>query len=303
MSARQHLPQASQVLLNTYDWKYGGWGRAPRFPQPMAIEFMLLQATRGVDKAMESASHALDLMSRGGMYDVVGGGFHRYSTDDQWLVPHFEKMLYDNAQLASAYLHAYLLTENKSFYRVCTETLDFITREMTHPQGGFFSSLDADSEGEEGKFYTWTIPEIHQALPDAQDREILFQVYPVTPIGNLEGKIILQRQETTDKLLSQFSISEEELGAKLSGILHKLFTFRSQRIRPLTDDKVLVSWNALALRAFAEAARYLKRDDYLEIARKNAHFLLISCISRDGCSAPGETGKPGTMLTLKIMLG
>ena len=268
------LQQATETLLKTYDWNKGGWGQAPRFPQPMAIEFLLLQAARGDQKALQAAVHALDRMSRGGMYDVVGGGFHRYSTDDNWLVPHFEKMLYDNAQLARAYLHAYLLTGKAAFRQVCTETLDFIRREMTHPQGGFFSSLDADSEGQEGKYYVWTHSEVDTALPNQQDRDLFHQVYSVTTQGNFEGQNILQRNASLPEIAGQIGLPEIDLIGRLEGIHQQLTAFREKRVRPLTDDKVLVSWNALALRAFAEAARYLRRPDYLELARKNAAFLL-----------------------------
>lgn len=271
------IEQAAQALIDAYDWNVGGWGRAPLFPQPMALEFLLLAASRGQEKALETAGHALERMSRGGMYDVVGGGFHRYSTDSAWLVPHFEKMLYDNAQLAQVYLHAYLVTGKAHFRRVCTETLDFLLREMTHPEGGFFSSLDADSEGEEGKFYTWTKAEVDQALAAGQDRELFSRVYPLSPTGNFEGKHILQRTEAFDRVAAQVGLTEDELSRQLDGIHHKLYQARSARVRPLTDDKVLVSWNALALRAFAEAARYLNREDYLEAARNNARFLLSAC--------------------------
>ncbi len=268
------LQQAAQTLLKTYDWTMGGWGRAPRFPQPMAIEFLLLQFTRGNQKALEVAIHILDLMSRGGMYDVVGGGFHRYSTDDHWLVPHFEKMLYDNGQLALAYLHAYLLTDNITFRQVCIDTLDFIQREMTHPDGGFYSSLDADSEGHEGRYYIWSPTEIETALPDQADSDLFHQVYTITSGGNFEGQTILQQKANLPELALQIGVTENDLVNLLDGIHKKLYAYREQRVRPLTDDKVLVSWNALALRAFAEAARYLQRPDYLEIARKNASFLL-----------------------------
>jgi uncharacterized protein YyaL (SSP411 family) len=268
------LQQAAQALLKTYDWSMGGWGRAPRFPQPMAIEFLLQQSARGDQKALQAAVHVLDLMSRGGMYDVVSGGFHRYSTDDHWLVPHFEKMLYDNGQLALAYLHAYLLTGNIAFRQVCTETLDFIRREMAHPDGGFYSSLDADSEGQEGGFYTWSPAEIDAALPDQADQHLFHQVYTITTRGNFEGRTILQRKSSLSELARQESVTEDHLITRLARIHTKLYAYRKRRAHPLTDDKVLVSWNALALRAFAEAARYLQRPDYLDAARKNAAFLL-----------------------------
>lgn len=275
------LEQTTQSLLKSYDWAMGGWGGAPRFPQAMTIEYLLMQATRGDEKALEAASHVLQIMSRGGLYDIVGGGFHRYSTDDAWLVPHFEKMLYDNSQLALAYLHAHLITGNMTFRQVCTETLDFILREMSHPEGGFYSSLDADSEGEEGKYYLWTVDEIEQALPDESERKLLYQVYPITQQGNFEGKTIFQRKENLDSLAEQLGMAEQALLDRLSAIHAKLYPIREQRVRPLTDDKVLVSWNALALRAFAQAARYLHRSDYLDAARKNAGFLLKELYAED----------------------
>jgi uncharacterized protein len=272
------IQRATQTLIDTYDWKQGGWGSAPRFPQPMALEFLMLQATRGNEKALEAVVNNLAIISRGGLYDVVGGGFHRYSTDDAWLVPHFEKMLYDNAQLALAYLHAYLLTGRADFHRICTETLDFILREMAHPDGGCYSSLDADSEGVEGKYYVWMPGEIEAALPDAADRDLLAQVYPLTDAGNFEGKTILQRTEPLAEIAGKIGMREENLSTRLDAIHKQLYAFREQRVRPGTDDKVLVMWNSLVLRALAEAARYLHRADYLEAARKNAHFLLSGMV-------------------------
>ncbi len=272
--------QATTALIQTYDWKQGGWGKAPRFPQPMTLEFLMMQATRGNTRALDAVTHNLSVMSRGGMYDVIGGGFHRYSVDDLWLVPHFEKMLYDNAQLALAYLHAHLLTGRADFRHICTETLDFVLREMTDPQGGFYSSLDADSEGEEGKYYVWTERELEGVLNE-DDHNLLHQVYPFPENGNFEGKTILQRQSDLPELAESLGMSEEILTTRLSGVHRTLYELRERRVRPGTDDKVLVSWNALALRALAEAARYLKRNDYLIAARKNADFLLTS-MYRDG---------------------
>jgi uncharacterized protein len=268
------LEEASLTMAQGYDWKNGGWGSAPKFPQPIAIEFLLRRAVRKDSLALEIATHALQAMAKGGMYDVIGGGFARYSIDDSWLVPHFEKMLYDNAQLAQVYLHAYLLTHQKRFRSVCEETLNFVSRELTHPAGGFFSSLDADSEGEEGKFYLWTINEIRQLLPDSADFTFFQAAYGLTETVNFEGQTVLQRRLDDEQLAEQFQIPADEVASRLSRPHAILLKQRSSRIRPSTDDKVLVSWNALMLSAFAEAARYLQRKDYLEIARQNAWFLL-----------------------------
>jgi uncharacterized protein len=268
------LEQAVQSLLSGYDWQRGGWGQAPLFPQPMSIEFLLLQATRGNRQALEAARHSLQAMCQGGMYDLVGGGFHRYSTDDAWLVPHFEKMLYDNAQLALAYLHGYLLTGEEEFRRVCEETLDFIQRELASPQGGFYSSLDADSEGEEGKFYLWSLEEVRAALEPLGCFDLFHQVYTLNAQGNFEGRTILHRQSRLASLASALDTSEQALVETLGKAHQALLALRDQRVRPATDDKVLTAWNGLALRAFAEAGRYLNRPDYIELARQNASFLL-----------------------------
>jgi uncharacterized protein len=268
------LENAALSLAQGYDWKNGGWGRAPKFPQPMALEFLLRRAVRKDTLALEITTHALQAMAKGGMYDVVGGGFARYSTDDQWLIPHFEKMLYDNAQLALAYLHAYLLTHQARYKLVCEETLDFVMRELTHPAGGFFSSLDADSEGEEGKFYVWSLNEIRQVIQNPADFDFFQTAYGLTESGNFEGLSVLQRQLGDKQLAERYHLPEEEVPSRLSRLHALLLQRRASRIRPGTDDKVLVSWNALMLSAFAEAARYLQRMDYLEIARQNAGFLL-----------------------------
>ncbi len=277
----QTLDLAAAALAQSYDWKDGGWGNAPKFPQPMAIEFLLRKATRGDSFARDIAAHALKTMAKGGMYDVAGGGFARYSTDDRWLVPHFEKMLYDNAQLALAYLHGWLVTQEAKFRQVCEETLDFVVREMTHPEGGFFSSLDADSEGREGKFYVWTLGEIQAALGDPQDVAFLTAAYRLTATGNFEGKNILQRALEDDQLAEKFGLPVGDVPARMRALHARLLAARSQRIRPATDDKCITAWNALMLAAFAEAARCLDRPDYLATAQRNAHFLLGNLV-QDG---------------------
>ncbi|HET9913381.1 MAG TPA: thioredoxin domain-containing protein [Anaerolineales bacterium] len=276
------LEAATKFILESYDWGYGGWGAAPKFPQPMTIEFLLRRALTDSpqrEQILKASVHVLNAMSRGGMYDVVGGGFSRYSVDNFWRTPHFEKMLYDNAQLASAYLHGYLVTGDVKYRWVCEETLDFLLREMTHPDGGFYSSLDADSEGEEGKFYVWTQDEIQSVL--GSDSEFFKTAYGITPQGNWEGKTILQRALDDATLAARFKLDPEAVHTKLTECHSRLLEARNNRVRPGTDDKVLVMWNALTLSAFAEAGRYLGRQDYLEAATHNARFLMNNLYVND----------------------
>ncbi|MBX3046326.1 MAG: thioredoxin domain-containing protein [Anaerolineales bacterium] len=267
------LSQAVMALAQAYDWRHGGWGQAPKFPQPMAIDFLLARATQGDQLALDMARHALQSMALGGMYDVVGGGFARYSVDNFWRVPHFEKMLYDNALLARAYLHGYLVTKDETLRQVCERTLDFVARELRHADGGFYSSLDADSEGEEGKFYVWSLAEIQASLDEAQT-ELVIAAYGVSAAGNFEGHNILQRVKGDEELAKQFGTDTAEVRGQLDAAHAALLAARSSRVRPGTDDKVLTAWNGLMLIAYAEAARYLKRADYLQIAQTNADFLL-----------------------------
>ncbi len=264
--------RASQRLLSSYDWQHGGWGKAPKFPQPMALEFLLRRYVSGDDNTLKPVQHALNAMARGGMYDVVGGGFARYSTDADWLVPHFEKMLYDNAQLASVYLHAWQISAEPRFRQVVEETLGFVQRELLAPEGGFYSSLDADSEGVEGKFYVWTLDEIRSVLGEKD--ELFETAYGLTATGNWEGKIVLQRVATDAELTGMFGLSATEIHKKLAERHALLLAQRNTRIRPATDDKVLTSWNGLMLSAFADAARALGNSSYLLVAQRNADFIL-----------------------------
>ncbi len=274
------LEAATQSLLDLYDWTDGGWGRAPKFPQPMSIEFLLrrtLNSSGAGEGSKSAALHALKSMARGGMYDVVGGGFSRYSTDNSWKIPHFEKMLYDNAQLGRAYLHAWQLTREPFYKRVVIETLDFVMRELTHAEGGFYSSLDADSEGKEGQYYVWTKDQIRNAIPAQSEFDLFVAAYGILEQGNWEGHTILQRALDDASLAILFKINLDEVPKKLADCHKKLLTQRSLRIRPGTDDKILTAWNGLMLSTFAEAARVL--DDpavcrrYLEVATRNAEFL------------------------------
>jgi len=274
----QHLDATVKALVDSYDWGYGGWGDAPKFPQPMTIEFLLRRHIAGNANALKPGIHALHVMARGGMYDVVGGGFSRYSVDDFWRVPHFEKMLYDNAQLVRAYLHAWQVTGEPEFKRVVIETLNFVAREMTHPEGGFYSSLDADSEGEEGKFYVWGAEEIKNILGD--DYYFFQMAYGITEHGNWEGKTVLQRALDDSTLASRFSLDPETVADKLANCHIKLLTIRNERIRPGTDDKVLTAWNGLMLAAVVEVACVLGENDegkhYFNVATRNAEFLLFT---------------------------
>src|SRR5271157_4976413 len=272
--SESELKKASDLLIKTYDWEFGGWGQAPKFPAPMTIEFLILQATRGDQQAEKVAVHALNSLKRGGIFDVIGGGFHRYSTDRFWHVPHFEKMLYDNAQLANVFLHAYLITQNLAYRLICEETLDFVLREMADTLGGFYSSLDADSEGEEGKYYRWTLPEIREAINKPDEFNFFSQVYQLSAEINFGEKVILQRSKNDEEFASELNMTVEDFRAKLQVCHKNLRKNRNRRIHPTADDKIIVFWNALMLIAFSQAARYLNRPDYLEAARKNASFLL-----------------------------
>jgi hypothetical protein len=252
--SQQLLDNAVKFLHDGYDWGFGGWGSAPKFPQPMTIDYLLRRSLRpGQADQRKPALHALQTMARGGMYDVVGGGFSRYSTDNHWRVPHFEKMLYDNAQLVRAYLHAWQVTGEPFYRRIVEETLDFVVRELSDPQGGFYSSLDADSEGEEGKFYVWDSAEIEVTL--GADWEFFRVAYAITAAGNWEGRTVLQRALDDSTLAARFALTEDRVAVKLADCHRKLLAAREKRIRPGLDDKVLTGWNGLMLSAFAEAAR------------------------------------------------
>ena len=276
------LTQALEQLDASYDWQNGGWGQAPKFPAPITIEFLLQQASRGDGKALRLAEHALQSMALGGMYDVVGGGFHRYSTDATWLVPHFEKMLYDNAQLALAYLHAYQLTGDAQYKRISEQTLDFMLGEFQQPEGGFSSSLDADSDGEEGSFYIWQPADLEAAFEQPEDREFLKRAFLLSPYGNFNGKVILRLALPPKELAARLNLNWPAFTDQLDRIRARLYALRQSRVRPALDDKVLVFWNALAIRAFAEAGKVLNRQDYLFAAQKSARFLLTCMVAEDG---------------------
>ncbi len=258
-------------IAQTFDEARGGFGGAPKFPPSMTLEFLLrLHLHTGDESSLFMAEYTLQKMAYGGMYDQLGGGFARYSTDANWLVPHFEKMLYDNALLSRVYLHAWQISGNPLYRRIVEETLDFVVRELRHEDGGFYSSYDADSEGEEGKFYVWRAAEIEAVL--GEEAGLFMQVYGVSEAGNWEGKNILNIPDE----------QMEEDVARLAAARQKLLAVRNERARPGLDDKVLTAWNGLMLAAFAEAGRALKRPDYTAIASQNAQFLYENLRGGDG---------------------
>lgn len=264
--------RALDTLFRSFDTVQGGFGRAPKFPPAMTLEFLLWMHHLYQDgMALHMTELTLQKMAYGGMYDQLGGGFARYATDEIWLVPHFEKMLYDNALLARVYLHAWQVTAKPLYRRIVEETLDFVAREMRHVEGGFYSSYDADSEGKEGKFYTWSAAEIRAVLE--QDADLFMHFYGVTESGNWEGHNILHIKQEPAVTAAAFEIDMAEMAARLEGARGKLMQVRAQRVHPGLDDKVLTAWNGLMLAAFAEAGRMLQRADYTEIAQQNATFL------------------------------
>ena len=291
------LDAAARTLVPQMDRVHGGTEGAPKFPQPMTLEFMLRAYKRTGDHGVLGlAELALEKMARGGVYDQLGGGFHRYSVDDRWLVPHFEKMLYDNAQLARLYLSAWQLTGNLLYRRICTETLDYVLREMTSPEGGFYSAQDADSEGQEGKFYVWTPKEVYMAL-GPEDGRLFNLLYDVTQRGNWEGHSILNLPRTPETVAANAGVSVEDIERVMREGREKLYKARAERVWPGRDDKVLVGWNGLMLRAFAEAAAVLGDESYREVAVLNAEFILSTLVER-GEMEGGQ--QPASMSQLRL---
>jgi len=270
------LEQAVAGLRGQFDPRFGGFGRAPKFQQAMALTFLLDQAALAPeDEVLEMVTVSLDAMAAGGIYDQVGGGFHRYSVDAHWLVPHFEKMLYDQALLVRAYLHGWMVTGTDRYRRVVEETITYVLRDLRHAGGGFYSAEDADSEGVEGRFYVWSLEELEALSGD--DLPDLVRHFGVTARGNFEDPHtgfrgnILHAVGPTD-----------EIPDAVARVLPKLFAAREQRVRPGLDDKVLLGWNALFLRSLTEAADALGRDDWMDAARTNAQFLLRELRRDDG---------------------
>jgi uncharacterized protein len=268
------LEIAASGITRGHDSRNGGFGTAPKFPPSMALSYLLRSYLRtNHQQYLDIVNLTLAKMACGGMYDQLGGGFHRYSVDAQWLVPHFEKMLYDNALLSRVYLDAYLLTGNNLYRRIAGGTLDYVAREMTSPEGGFFSSQDADSEGREGAFFLWTVDEINSILGEA-GADLFCRCYGVTPEGNFEGKNILFIPGSFDMAAKLNNMAEDRLQEIIQCGRRKLFEAREARVKPGRDEKILTAWNGLMLRSFAEACNSLDREDYRRIAVRNAEFLL-----------------------------
>ena len=275
------LSRGFQELELEYDQERGGFGRAPRFPTPHRLLFLLRFWRRtGVDQALEMVVKTLDALRAGGIFDQVGCGFHRYSTDDQWLLPHFEKMLYDQALLVMAYVEAFQATGDASHARVAKQVLEYVLRDMTAPDGGFYSAEDADSEGEEGKFYLWTDEELRQVLGES-DADFAALVLEIRPGGNFVDEATGERSGTSIPHLAEpLEARAAELGLELSELEHRLdsvrerlLEHRSRRIRPLLDDKILTDWNGLMIAALAKAGGALDAPEYVESATRAAAFL------------------------------
>ena len=251
------LDAAYQGLRAEFDARHGGLGRAPKFPQPMAFDFLLRYwRRRDVPDALRMVRETLTRMARGGIYDQLGGGFHRYSVDQVWLVPHFEKMLYDQAQLALLYLQAWQVTGDPEYRRVTEETLDYVVREMTHPEGGFYSTQDADSEGEEGKFFLWDPAEI-ESLLDPETARVALHYWGVADGANFEGRSILHVPRDPEEVAAALGLTPDKVSELLRRARAILFARREGRVKPGRDEKVLSGWNGMMLRAFAEASRAL----------------------------------------------
>ena len=268
------LDLAFDQLAPRFDTTHGGFTGAPKFPGSMSLAFLLRHFSRaGRQEGRDFVALSLQKMARGGMYDQLGGGFHRYSVDERWLVPHFEKMLYDNALLSRLYLEAYQLDPQPLYARVVEEILDYVVREMQSPEGGFYSTQDADSEGHEGKFFVWTPTEIGEILGEEASKAFC-RYYDVTEGGNFEGSNILNVPRPLEQVAKELSLSPGELARILSEARQRLFPEREKRVKPHRDEKILTGWNGMMGVSFVEASLVLQRPDYLEVARRNARFLL-----------------------------
>jgi uncharacterized protein YyaL (SSP411 family) len=276
------LRVGQETRLRAADRVHGGFGGAPKFPHPMDLRLLLRTARRfGTSEALEVVQLTLDKMAAGGIYDHLGGGFHRYSTDARWLAPHFEKMLYDNALLTTTYLEAFQVTHEPRYAEVVRETLDYVLREMTDPAGGFYSTQDADSEGEEGKFFVWSEAAVVLVLGTEKGR-VFNYCYDVTPEGNWEGKNILNRVKTHAQAARVLGLSEQDLATTLADCRRQLFAVRETRVHPGRDEKILAGWNGLMISAMAQAGSVLDEPRFTAAAVRAADFVLSRMRGTDG---------------------
>lgn len=271
----------AETLLKNADTEWGGFGNAPKFPQTFSILFLLRHFYfSGNETALKQAELSLDKMMQGGIYDHIGGGFARYSTDRRWQIPHFEKMLYDNALLIDVYTEAFQITQKKEYADVVYEIIQFIKNEMISPEGGFYSALDADSEGEEGKYYTWNKKEIDDLLGD--DSKIFCSVYNVFEKGNWEHTNILWMTESLEEAANKFKLKETELKTLLENSKKNLLSERKKRIKPLLDTKIILSWNALMIKSLCKAYAAFDNEEFLNMAENNLRFIENNLQSEDG---------------------
>ena len=275
------IAESCEKIARAYDSESGGLGQAPKFPNPGVYElFLRYYSESGDERYLTMVAQTLSKMAQGGIYDHVGGGFHRYSVDAKWLVPHFEKMLYDNAQLLRIYSQAYVITGEPLYKTVVEESAGYLLREMHQPEGGFYSTQDADSEGEEGKFFVWTLAEI-DALLGAEDGEVFARMYDVTEEGNFEEKNILHPILTVDQASKFFRKEKSEIEALIARTKEKLFTAREKRIKPFRDEKIIAAWNGLLLSGLAEAIKITGASSCLEASRRTVEFI-FGRMFRDG---------------------
>ncbi|RIK59516.1 MAG: hypothetical protein DCC63_07090 [Nitrospira sp.] len=277
------LDLAVTQFAEEFDAKHGGFGGAPKFPPATGLSLLLHCYQRTKDRhALTMVQTTLSAMAAGGIYDQIGGGFARYSTDERWLVPHFEKMLYDNALLAHVYVEAYQVTGDETYRRVACETLDYVLREMTSPDGGYYSATDADSESVEGKFFVWTPEEIRAAVSTEEDARRFCAYYDVTSDGNWEHKNVLHRPKPLEAVANELGITAQELHDTLARVTPLLYAARATRVPPGLDDKIITAWNGMMIRAMAEAARVFGMPRYREAAQRAADFLLSTLSTADG---------------------
>ena len=277
------LEKAFQAVLAKADYKKGGRKGSPKFPMPNVYESLLRYADLKKNKmAYQVLDATLDNIANGGIYDQIGGGFARYSTDENWQVPHFEKMLYDNGQLVSLYAHGYQYSKKDLYKKAVEETLTFVERELMDKNGGFYSSLDADSEGEEGKFYVWSKSEIEEVLKDEMEAKVFCDYYDVKKTGNWEKTNVLWVTKSKETVANKHKIKISELDEIIEKGKKKLLKARSKRIRPNLDDKILTSWNALMLKGYVDAYKAFGNEKYLKTALHNANFLIQNMMQKDG---------------------